>query len=289
MALLVSFKLTLGVAQLGIDLLQTGVDERLCANGNLVLVLIGLAVVANHQLLQVVGSTLRVLVAQDELGDGRGLRRLTHRERTGILIRHGFRRTDGHEVNGTFVNRLRGVGDNRDGASLGADGGRQLGDGLVERSFVGDDTRDVVAVALRDNLQLDGSTQLLEMSRVEVDGERVVLIEKVLLDFSLAHVGDIKLEVADSLLGDGTRLQDFHFVVDTCRVGNGSQRGSIDDAVSSSSVAFLFLDEHLRIRLINRCLVAQVDGCKSQADDQREHEPLPVQDDGGVDGLKVKN
>ena len=79
MGALVGFELTFSVAKLGIDLLQTRVDEGLCTHSYLVLVFVGLTVVADNELLQVVDSTLRNLVVQHQLCDGGGFRSLTDR------------------------------------------------------------------------------------------------------------------------------------------------------------------------------------------------------------------
>ena len=86
MSTLIGFELPLGVTKLGIDFLQTRVDEGLRTHGNLVLVFVGLAVVADDELLQVIDSTLRNLIVQHQLCDSGRLRRLTNRQRACILI-----------------------------------------------------------------------------------------------------------------------------------------------------------------------------------------------------------
>ena len=86
-ASLVILKLAFSVAKFGIDFLQTAVDEGLGVCGNLVLVSVSLTVVADSQVSQIVDGPVGYSVADRDVDDGRGLARLCHSERSGILIR----------------------------------------------------------------------------------------------------------------------------------------------------------------------------------------------------------
>ena len=81
---LVLFKLALCRTQLGVDFLQSGIDEFLSLQRNLVLVGIGLTVVTDGQLLQVVVGTLSAVVVDSELCDRCHLGGGLYRESPGI-------------------------------------------------------------------------------------------------------------------------------------------------------------------------------------------------------------
>ena len=89
-AFFIFLKRALCASQFSVDFFQTTVDEFFCSYRNLVLVFVGLTVIADGQLAQVVDSSLWTLVFQYQFCDGCGLWCLAYRQRTCIFGCNAF-------------------------------------------------------------------------------------------------------------------------------------------------------------------------------------------------------
>ena len=125
-ALLVAFELPFSTSQFCIDLFKTSVDELFCTLSDLVLVLIGLSVVADRELLQVVNGALRAFIAQGKLCDRSRFARLRDVELAHIFICSEFRRLDIDFHHIAVFHRHHRVGVEADDTCACADSGGQL-------------------------------------------------------------------------------------------------------------------------------------------------------------------
>ena len=91
---LVALKFTFCVAQFCIDFLQAAIDKLLCSDSNLVLVVVGLAVVAEYQLTKIIQSSLWTLVLKNELRNGSHLAGLRYIKVCYVFICSNLRRID---------------------------------------------------------------------------------------------------------------------------------------------------------------------------------------------------
>ena len=223
-AALVAFQLPLGIAQFGIDLLQSAVDKLLGAAGNLVLVLIGLLIIAYRKLLHIVQRPLRILVVEGQLGDGSGLAGLCGGELIHIFIRGHERRIDKDPY--TFTVLHGGIRTLRkaDGAYTRIDGRgqslygtfkikRSLGRHPVDRHIAL--AQDLIAVALAGNLQLHRLVELVEMVGIHIHIDRLLAIEQLIFHLADKVIVDVDLHVLHHLQGKRVRREDLHLVVKT--------------------------------------------------------------------------
>ena len=171
-ALLVAFELSLSVSEFRIDLFQTSVDKLFGTLRHLVLVLVGLSVVADRELLQVVNGALWVLIAQSQLCDRCGLASLRDVELAYIFICSEFRRLDIDFHHIAVLHRHHRVGVETDDTCTCANSGRQLRECLVDTertvSLVVVDgyevgAGDVITVARTLNLQVDRRVESLQV------------------------------------------------------------------------------------------------------------------------------
>jgi len=209
-AALVILELPLGVAQFGVDLLESAVDKLLGAHGNLVLILVGLTVIADGQLLEIVDRALRVLIAEHQLRDGGGLAGLRNAQRAYIFICGISRRLDDDLELSTVDHRGDGVGGEAQDAGPRADGGGECGEGLVDversvgrilvdRHEIG--AGDLILVALAGNEQVDGGVELFQVGGIDIHADGLCAVEQLV--YHLAHmvIVHVELQVANGLLG----------------------------------------------------------------------------------------
>ena len=97
--------------------------------------------------------------------------------------------------------------------------------------------------------------------------------------------------MGDYLLEQGTRLEDFHLIVET--VGHRQTAHTLQDigsSAGSSCPAFLgiaFLDQNGRSDVIDWCLIAQVDKGQDQTAQHAGHKPRPVGQILEKDGIQI--
>ena len=135
--------------------------------------------------------------------------------------------------------------------------------------------------------EVDGGSELIEVGRVEVYREVLGFVDESVGDFTFSDITDVEFKVFDGLQGDGAGFEDFHFIFHSRGVRHRSQTGGVLEVVSSSAAVFVF-DEQFSVGLVDGCRIAQVNGCQSEADDEREHEPFPVENQGDVESLEVQ-
>ena len=229
-ALFVVLQLSFGVTQLCVDLLQTLVDELFCAYCNLVLVLVGLSVIDDGELLQIVDGTLWNLVSDDELRNRCRLSRRAYAEASHILASGNLWRNHGHLQALAISQHIVAILRELDHTHTCAKSGWQCGDNLVnsDRTRVVRVVVDryevrayhVIVSAFSCNLEAHRSIELLQVLIVHIYIDFLLTIDQVVLDSTLMAVGGVELEVIDSLLSQSSRLQNLHLVVDTIAVGN---------------------------------------------------------------------
>ena len=84
--LLEVLELSFGLSEFTVDLFKTCVDELLCSEGDLVLIVVCLTVVVNGKLVEKVNGTLRYRVYNRKLGDCCSLRSLTYAKLANELV-----------------------------------------------------------------------------------------------------------------------------------------------------------------------------------------------------------
>ena len=127
-----------------------------------------------------------------------------------------------------------------------------------------------------------------QMLGIEIDTDRLVLVDQIVLKDAIELVSGVDLQVLHCLTSQDMRLEHLHLVLNTCRVGDKTQILHIGQHVRSAATVVVVLDQHLAGYLINGIGVAQIEYCYNETSYQRDRKPLPVQDQHGVKFTEIE-
>ena len=272
--------LALSGSQLCVDLCHTVVDELLCAQGDFVLVGIGLAVVADVQLTEHIHTTAVVLVLEGELGNRGLLGSGSDGELLQVVRSHLHGGTDGDEIGLTVVELTVGIlcdgeyaqrGLERRGKGISpVDEGFDLCFILHGRSF------HHIFATLAPDLHLEplGLLQEVDVKRVEVLGieihiDRLGQISNPVDHTAFCTIFGIKLEILDDIAEEHTRLEYLYLVLDSGGVGQEAKIFNAGQHLVGVVVLLVgILDEHTGRDFIDGLCVAEVDEGHAETDDE---------------------